>query len=294
MSDQKPIDEGAEAWITALANLEREQRGEIAADARLEALSAGDLSDEDLAELQALAASEPEWGEALEAFEPLDDAALDRMTAQVLAEMGVASAEEAAPSDVQSVKSDTLLAHEEPAETSTPDNVVQLSAHRRPRWVWGAGIGSLAAAAALAFFMMKPNVVPMPGYGIEVAMGQSDFRGDEPQAKVTRLTPNTRLDVTLRPESKVDAPVAVRAFLKSGDSVVRWNPPVKVLENGVVQLTGRTGDLMPSALKGRVTMLLAVGVEEALPHTPEQAAEAMKTGASEGWRLLRHELELLP
>lgn len=277
MSDRAPSE--AEDLLKALGALARDQAAEPAHDPRLEALAAGELSEVELKALQDLAAEDERWAEAVELHQPLSAPAVDRFTDAVLAELGAAP--EAAPA--------APPAHE--AE------VIPLAPRRRRLMGWSLGLGGLAAAAAIAFMLTGPGASPpIPSYSLEVGQGAADVRGPAAAGgEVTALTPNTRLDLVLRPSSAVergDAGLAAKAFLKVGDQITQWKPPLTISDGGVVELVGRAGDLLPADLRGEITLILAVGRPEALPHSPTQVAKALSGGAGPQWRLLTHRIQM--
>ena len=56
--------------------------------------------------------------------------------------------------------------------------------------------GESAAAAALAFFLLRPGQLPgepVPGYGLQVEGGEKIMRSTDPVVGVPRLLPDSRL-----------------------------------------------------------------------------------------------------
>lgn len=119
------------------------------------------------------------------------------------------------------------------------------------------------------------------------------MRGDEPEGEITRLTPDTRLDMVIRPAKAVKEKLEVRGFLSADGEITPWRPPVELTPKGVAQIVGRAGDVLPPNLTGRVTLILAIGVPDALPQGPKEIEAALQSRPSEGWRLLTHEVELV-
>ena len=143
-----------EELLQALARLSREETSEERSrlDQRWDCLSAGDLSEEERAELQELAASSPEHAQALDAFSPLDEAFRSR-TAGLLHDLTAAAAPRR-------------------EETATA-----------PWWSWfrlGHGwLGPATARAVVILVVLLPLDAPqpLPEYTAELRGGVQELRG---------------------------------------------------------------------------------------------------------------------
>lgn len=232
-------------------------------DPRLEALTRGELSQEGVEELLALEQTGELPEGAVEAFSSFSEDYLERLE-QSLANDGEA-------------KNDNL------AREAQDHPVVFLSSARRRKrsFVIGAPMAVAAAAAALLAFNLwptSPSGPKLPIYSLELAGGLAKVRAVEtPMAdKPVRLSPETSLELRLRPATRTSEPVFVRLIAASSRKAAAWvvDPVVEVSESGTVmvpihgeQLAGREPG------KQRLHVLLApASMKKQLPrHTDDLA-----------------------
>lgn len=234
-------------------------------DPRWDALAAGELDEAGVAELRALALRDPEARAAFEVFQPLDDATHAALESLFRAE-----------------------SESEPAPESEPAEVVSISRHRRYRWA-GAGATILAVAAAL-ILMIRPSASPLLApYQLEVGRGEQAYRSaaGEP-ADLLEVTPATRLDLVLRPATRVDEPVGVEVFLREGGDLRGLDVEAKVAPGGAIEVTGVVGEVITDA-PGRYDLVLVVGRRAEVQGLPTDA-RALPSGGS--WQVFVQPLEV--
>lgn len=250
---------------------------DVPADRRWDALSAGELSEEDAAALEALAKLSEEGREAYEAFRPIDEAARARMAESALAAAGVA----VKPEGERAPSKDARATSEPANDAGAKAEVIPLRARRR-----GIAMAVAAAlAAAAAWAVVGPGATPaLPGYSMKVS-GEHDQRAaPAPAGDVARLGPGARLTLVLRPDRAVSGPVAVRGFVSRGAGWEPWRVPAQVAPDGAVRIAGAREELFPGATSGHLMIAVAVGRAEALPTDPDAAGH--------GVRVLRARVEL--
>ena len=196
-------------------------------DERWDRLAAGTLSAEEDAELRALAAASPEAREAYEAFRPLSAEFQARVVSAAAAELTPPSARTAPQS--------------EPRETRS-----RLLPFRRATARAGVWLGSAAALAAGLFFLLRPGMLPLPGYDPpELTGGTQVLRGGEPIPSNVFL-PGSLLTLEVRPRQQVAGWIEARAFFgpaaAGGGKILPLPPGPEVAQSGVVRLQGRIGE----------------------------------------------------
>lgn len=251
---------------------------DVSADRRWDALSGDEISAEDRAALEAIAEHSEEGREAFEAFRPIGAGARAQMTEDVLASLNAAATREepansAARSDETPRAADVIAGAGESA--ARPANDAAGAPSSRRRWVGAVALAtSLAAAAAFALIVRSGRPPPLPGYAITVT-GEHDERATPaPDGDVVRLGPGARLRIVLRPDHRVEGPIAVRGFLARADRWTAWDVPATVAPDGAVLILGAREDLFPGAAPGLCTIALAVGRKDALPSNPDALAQA--------------------
>ncbi len=237
-----------EDLLQALGEVARDEAGEPF-DARWDAMAADELSDEDRAALEALAAGDPELADAPEAFAPLDDAAKERITDSIL----LVLEQEKAPAPVLKFPTRRVLLVAAP----------------------------LAAAAAL-LFMLLPRGADLPAYGLDASKGEMSVRGSGPAAEVPIYKQGTRLDLILRPATKVQGGAQLRTFVKQAGAVRDWNIPHEVAPGGAFRIAGAAETLLPQP--GDYELIFAIGPPKGTPTAQEVSGEGP-------WQTLRYRLK---
>lgn len=258
-----------DALLGRLGELAREER----LDARLEALAAGTLSPADHAALVQEAAADPELAAAIEAFTPLGDAAQSRIADRLLSQV-IPKA-----SSAKSVEGARVLPF------------------RRPLARVLLAVVPLAAAAALAFFLLRPEApvgAPVPGYGLTIEGGEKALRSDTPAEGPPRLLPETRLRLVLTPATPTEGAVGVRAWKVRQGQAEPWAVAAQVAPNGAARVEGTARTLGLAELPpGRATLVLAIGREASLPPVDAPASALTAPAADAPYRLLSTEVEIL-
>ncbi|WP_437562217.1 hypothetical protein [Sorangium sp. So ce542] len=186
----------------------------------------------------------------------------------------------------------------------------------RRRWIAAAAV--LAAAAAWVLIARPgpgrheggatggPGALalldapaPVPDYAVSIAGGEAGQRsanGDPAAPGTARLGPGSRLEIALRPATRVDGPVAVRAFLLAGDKALPWDVRPEVSAQGAARIAGDTEALFRGVPEGEWEIAIAIGRPEALPDRPAELADG-PPGEGEkpnAFRVLRLKVRLLP
>jgi hypothetical protein len=177
-----------------------------------------------------------------------------------------------------------------PASAATPSNVVALAPRRRARWL--AGLGSLAAAAAVAVVLLRGGGEPaldLPAYAL-VRGGDATSRSHDapPSAAPLRLRADSPVDLVLAPATPVAGPVDVR-LVASHEGVSRWiSGDATVSSDGVVRLRGQAAwGLTP----GRWQLAVIIGRPDRLP--ADLAAWERAAAGAPDWQVVSLELEVV-
>ncbi len=174
-------------------------------DDTLDALTHGELSDDELGFLRALADGDPEAEGELEAALPLDDDARGRIADSLVA-MTAIDAEATDP-------------HGNGPWPRAVAPAPRRSSGRRP-WVMGGAVVALAAAVALVV-VPSLEAPQLPPYELEVRGQQSASRSAPAEVSADtplRLAPEGTLELVLRPSESARAEGAL--FLEQGDRLV--------------------------------------------------------------------------
>jgi len=127
---------------------------------------------------------------------------------------------------------------------AAPAEVVSLDQRRRARRRWAGLLVVPLAAAASALLVARPHPPgPLPAYELVATGGVREERGTaETSGPVQRLSPQSILDVKLRPAIGVEGPVVTGAVLLRGDRVWPVSLDTQLAPSGAVSLRaeGRT------------------------------------------------------
>ena len=117
--------------------------------------------------------------------------------------------------------------------------------------------------------------------------------GDAPaDGQATSVGPGSTLEITLRPATRVDGPLEVRAFLVRDGEARPWDAKVELSSQGAARIAGDRETLFQGVPAGRYEIALAIGRPGSLPAGPEDVLRALKLGETPGFRLLRREIRL--
>jgi hypothetical protein len=186
------------------------RKQDILDDPRLEALARGELSQEEVEELLALEHSGELPGGAVEAFSAFSEDYLGRL------EQSMARRNQDAP-------------------------VLCLSNARRRKMSYLMGAPMAAAAAAVVAFVLwpaSPSEPILPTYTLELEGGLAKVRSVAVPTteKPVRLSPQTALELRLRPATRTKEPVFVRLIRAGSEELDGWvmDPAIKVSDSGTV------------------------------------------------------------
>ncbi|WP_437623104.1 hypothetical protein [Sorangium sp. So ce1151] len=177
-----------------------------------------------------------------------------------------------------------------------------------------AAAGALAAAAALLLlFRLSPpgsqdqssgpatppgaqSFPPVPAYTVAVSGGDQTLRSAPDAApeegQETSVGPGSRIEVALRPATRVEGPLEVRAFLIRDGEARPWDVKVELSSQGAARIAGDREALFQGVPAGRYQVAIAIGRPGSLPAGPEDVLRALKLGENPGFRLLRREIRL--
>lgn len=216
-----------EATLQGVLNAARDEDETLMElDARLQAAGldrwlAGDLSAEEVQQLQQRASQDPELAEAMKLFAPTPAAD------HALAEAVVATM---------------------PAAATHHNDLARARARRRPlrlrRWAPALAV----AAAAAVFILVSANdnepKTSLPSYTVLLRGGEASTRGEAPSAapknKPWDLRADGPFEIVLRPQTAAAQPVAVAAFVRfPADGVLQaWPVVFETGQSGAARLVG--------------------------------------------------------
>jgi hypothetical protein len=207
-------------------------------DARFEALALGELSADEVRRLTAVAATSQRGQELVDALMPLD-ADFHRRTADRLMAL-----RPAAPAPV------VIAAAPKPAAS---EGVVA----RLVAWLRRPVVLLPVLMVAVALFVVRAPVEPLPEYGVELRMGDKATRGTPVVAGRPTLSTGSRLDVVVRPHAAVDGPVSAAVFQRAGGVATALAVQVDVDPRGSVRVQGVVGEAIP-AVAGPLELVVVV------------------------------------
>ncbi|WP_437902283.1 hypothetical protein WME95_27050 [Sorangium sp. So ce327] len=301
--------------LKALARAAREQ--DRASDPRWSARALGTLEAGERDALEAEAQRSPEDREAWEASRPLDGEARARIADRILAGLQASAGERGAETGGAAAEAAEAAGPPPPGQRAAEARGGQvLPLPRKPgRAPWRIAATALAAAAAAVLVVRlslegdrhhprglldDPGAVamlPVPAYAMTLAGGEVRERSASSGAGATaRLGPGSRLEITLRPATRVDGPVAVRAFLIQGETARPWDVHADLSEQGAARIEGDTETLFPGVPEGEWEIAIAIGRPAALPDSAAGLADARppKEEKDNKFRILRFNVLLLP
>ncbi|WP_438037595.1 hypothetical protein [Sorangium sp. So ce128] len=297
--------------LKALARAAREH--DRASDPRWSARALGTLEAGERDALEAEAQRSPEDREAWEASRPLDGEARARIADRILAGLQASAGERGAETGGAAAAAGPSPPGQR-AAAARGGQVLPLP--RKPgRAPWRIAATALAAAAAAVLVVRlslegdrhhprglldDPGAVamlPVPAYAMTLAGGEVRERSASSGADATaRLGPGSRLEITLRPATRVDGPVAVRAFLIQGETARPWDVHADLSEQGAARIEGDTETLFPGVPEGEWEIAIAIGRPAALPDSAAGLAHARPSEEEKDnkFRILRFNVLLLP
>lgn len=260
-----------ELWLRELAQVNREQQDDELArlDERWDRLSRGELSDDEEAELRALAETSEEARAAYEAFRPLGP--------------------EFHASVVRAVRAQGL-ADAQPREKA-PARLLPFRSRRLAGW----GAAAALAAAASVAILVQP-LAPLPDYSQpQISGGTRTWRGAEPEtSNAPVLAPGDPITVIVRPETAVPSGSKLEALcLLVRDQEVRpLDVQLEIYPQGLVKMQGSLGRDLPP---GTWTLWAVVGRPGKLPDPPTlQDLSARVPVGKRNWVAVSKEIRIHP
>lgn len=219
-----------------------------------ERLAAGELDDAGRAELERLAATDPEAKQKWDLFRPLDGAEQARIVAAV---SRGASASSRAPGDV-------VLGP----------------------WLRRITFAALpiAAAAGVAFWLMQSSVAPLAAYNMVASGGVATQRGEAREPSALRVQEGARIELILRPAVSVGRDVVAYAFHAS-PALRHWPAETEISDDGAVRLVGSATPLV-----GSNELVVVIGRSTVLSSVAEAESRAQRGESGRGWQVLRQPL----
>ncbi|WP_437927975.1 hypothetical protein WMF37_01635 [Sorangium sp. So ce291] len=298
-----------------------------ASDPRWSARVRGTLGERELQALEELARRDPEGRDAWEASRPLDGEARSRIVDRILAGMQAPEAPVLAPAAPGRKPTPEAAATPPPSPTAPGAQVAgagevrplpvkrgaPAATKRRTPAVLVATSALAAAAALLLLFRLAPprsqdqgsgpvappgaqSFPPVPAYAVAVSGGDQTMRGAPGAApedgQATSVGPGSTLEITLRPATRVEGPLEVRAFLVRDGEARPWDVKIELSSQGAARIAGDRETLFQGVPAGRYGIALAIGRPGSLPAGPEDVLRALKLGETTGFRLLRREIRL--
>lgn len=241
------VDDDEDELLQALGRIARE---DPARDPRWDAYAAGELSDDEVAQLQAQAQDSEEGRALLAAFTPLDQHVLGQVAAQAREALAERRDEHAVPA--------------------------ALPPSRKGR-VWGPPL-ALAATVLLTIgvlFNQQQAVTPtgLPDYSVQLSGQVQAVRGSRGDGDgVATFTTGNKLRIVLTPSTSVGGPVApVLALRHAGEVIALSAPSVRTSASGAVLMEGIVGEGFSLPI-GTSQLLVAIGDPKQLPDIETLAA----------------------
>lgn len=287
--------------LAAVVETVRAEDRDALSDPRWEDLARGELSEEERAELEALAGGDPLAAEAPALFTPFDAATREGFFEAARAQLQEAPAKgDAAKTDAaktDAAKGDaakgeaTARVDAAKGEAERASNVVSIDERRGRRRALVAAIGvaaALAAGVALRLGMDPSGEAALPTYALAVSGGERDVRADS--SKVV-LSPGSRVVLTLRPATAADGSVSARGFLVQPPHEIELPGVVVTSADGAVRLTAQVPERAALA-GGAAEIVVVIGRPDLLGGGPTSVDALSKHGGSVRWA--RANVEYLP
>jgi hypothetical protein len=167
------------------------------------------------------------------------------------------------------------------------------AARRRP-WRGLAVALGVAAAAALAFWLLAPEErsQALAAYELRITGGDAPLRGTDDAAPP--VTTASFVVLTLRPASAVTADVGVRVFVRDDGRLRPVDAPVERSPEGALRLAGPVATLL-APRPGDYEVVAVVAPTPELPRSPDDVAAALgEPGRHRDWQVLRAPLVVHP
>lgn len=233
MSDELSNMNDAELMRGA-AEAAREDRKRAAHEERLEAYAEGRIDADVVRTLAQRDGVDDDIEDELVAYAPLGEAARDRITGNVVAQVKRERA--------RRVKAQT--------------------AWRRA----SLGTGMIALAASLALFVHSRRAAQpaLPAYEIAFVGGEQQWRGEPSDEVVHRFTRGEHLRIDVRPRTAVLGDIDARIYLQRGDEVRLWPAAVQISNAGAVRVIA-SADALPQETHGTWDAIVAIARPGTLP-----------------------------
>ena len=265
MSDDKLLE--------TLGKAAREQARDDPLDEQWDAFSRGELDEEAIEALAAMAADGTVPADAVEAFRPLDEDFRGQVANRAVEALATHRAGDGGAS----------------GSGSGADPIPFPAARKPKRSPMNLAPAAMAASVMLAvgigfFAIPGSGVDPIPGYTISL-QGGATSRSDSPVGEAPLFREGDRFELRLTPETAVEGDVVARIYVDvPGGLQALGTPPAAVAPSGAVRIVGTTGTdiVLPG---GDSSLYIVLGREDSLPDAGDLSDALAKddSAAGRGW-----------
>ena len=255
--------------MKALAQAARESDVGTRLDRRWDALSAGELSAEDIEALRKEAAQDEDLAQAFEAFRPLDATFRTDVVERIQQQLQDAG---------------TVPANDDEA----PAGTIPFPRRKRPVWM-PAAMAAAVVSAVMVSFVLQPVGEPLPEYGAQLR-GGATMRSDPAPSDLPVFESGDRFELVLTPATSVEEDLSVELYVDIDGGLQRIEAPAaEVSPFGAARVVGRIGsDIMLPA--GEHDIVAVVGRADRLPSTAELTrrlgeGSEVQTRSWSAWRM---------
>lgn len=290
--------------LKAIVQAARDERA--ARDPKLERVTRGEATEDELRALEAAAEADPQRAEALARHRPLSSDAHDRFAAAILGQ-AAAPKEDAREEAARKEGAREEAAREEDArEEAAREEAAREEAAREEAAQGKRGVvvrlfpllAPLAVAAAVLLFFVFRNGDNLPAYDATLRAAADTRLASTPasSSEPVRLHPSSTLEMVIRPAAKVDGAVGVRAVVVRNGRAAAWSPAVEIGDGGAVRIRERVDTVVPEK-SGIWELVVAIGRPSALPSSADLAHRALSPDALDApssIRIVRAKIEIVP
>jgi hypothetical protein len=161
-------------------------------------------------------------------------------------------------------------------------------AAKKPRtarlWLGPLGIAAAAAAALLVVWIGVDSEPSLPRYGLSHHGGLETTRGETSKDEAA-LSRGSELEISIRPSTDVEGPVALRLFVRQGDRLRTLEVAIAAAESGAFRARIAAGEVLADT-PGRSELIALVCRPDACERAGAQLTQLDSTASSD-WQVLR-------